>query len=299
MKHVKLTQEQASMLILKLRSITEKSVFLYFIDKVDNYSGFDATILPWFLKFCVKNNMEPDCLATLTRLILRKSPECDTGMNLINWKKYPIDFKEYNSNVINMFMDFINIDNDLLLDNFGNYFCALVCYPHMNCKISNEIVETLENKFIFLTNLLNNSDETKMKLVLFLLNATFQCIIHLNVGLEKLDKLFREIAFEKLLPLSANPNLLSSLKILSLGITALTEVEEVITMDILRRINYFMHPNFSSPFHEVSTNWILLMMVFNSLSLGSYIWETVHFGEVFKLVHLYVTLAQIVFIKYN
>lgn len=251
-KHIRIPQEHTSSLIRKILSLPQKSVLLYFIDKISEYSSFEALVLPSFLRYCVKTNLDVDCFHSLTKLIIKKSPLCECGMNLDDWKKYPVDFKESNQQIINILKSYIVADNiDILLDNVDNYYCSLVCLPHLNAKGNIEIQEILKNNINCLIDRIKvSNDEGVLRKLLFLLNGTVECLIHLS-GNEVIDIVFHEIV-NCLLNLVQRPQYIVGLKVLSLCLAILKNDRSIITMETLIKMNKQLENNFNSPFHEVS-----------------------------------------------
>lgn len=263
-KSTRIPQEHASGLIRKILSLPQQSILLYFVDKISEYSSFEALVQPSFLRYCIKTNLDVDCFHSLTKLVLKKSPLCESGMKLDAWKKYPLDFKENNLQILNILRSYVIANNiDSVFDNIDHYYCSLVCLPHLNIKENVDIQDILRNNInSLIVKIKDGNDEGLLKKWLFLLNGTVECLIHLS-GSKVIGTIFNEIV-DCLLSMAQCPQYIVSLKILSLCLTALKDDESVITMETLIKINEGLENNFNSPFHEVSLFWGRMDNLFKS-----------------------------------
>lgn len=252
-KNLKLSQDQASLLTKKVLSSIHKSVYLYFVENTIEYAAYEALILPNFLRYCLQNDLDTQCFHVLIKIVLRKAPLCRSGIKLKEWKRYSIDFKEYIPTVL---FNYLKIENYENVESLDNFMCTLLLLPHIITKPDSELSELLEKNIIYITNLLNESvqknSDLEIRKMLFLLNLTVECFIHL-FG-DNFSRIFEENLLPTLLPLAKNPSCLNSLNTISLCINALQENTKVITMNLLLKINAELEINFSSPFHEVSTH---------------------------------------------
>ncbi|XP_056635303.1 small subunit processome component 20 homolog isoform X1 [Diorhabda sublineata] len=242
--NLKLAQEQTSMLTRKLLVTPHKKVFLYFIDNIKTFSLFEASILPSFLKFCVKNGLDSDCFNLLINILTYKAPACVNGMNLSKWTKYHLDFKEANSTVMRILLE--NLKND-------TFHSSLLCLPHLTAKM-NDVLTILEESLLNSIKSMNKAEnESEKKKLLFFINVTLETMIHLNINHDLLFKIFNEHVLEALLPLTNKTEYISSLQSFDLLISYFKQIgeEKYLTMDMLMKINNVMEMNFSSPFHEV------------------------------------------------
>lgn len=258
-KNIHLSQEQASLLIRKVLVVPQKTVFTYFVDNVSEYGSFEALILPSFLKYCVETDLNAQCLQLLTKLLMKKAPLCGNGIKLLEWKQYTLNFGNVSTNdkILNILMDKINNTESI-----ADYFCALICLPHLNTPNTNDIINILDTNTSLLINKLQNCNDLSLnimetKKILFLLYNTLECLIHLGGSNVLLNK-FSNIC-DCLLRFSINTNFIISLRIISLLVSALKEEQSIITMENLLKIHDTMKGNFSSPFHEV--NYYLLSML--------------------------------------
>ncbi|KAJ8971909.1 hypothetical protein NQ314_000480 [Rhamnusium bicolor] len=254
-KNIKVPQEQASSLIRKILFLPQKSILLYFVDNVSDYSSFEALILPRFLKHCVANQLNEDCFHILTKLVLKKVPTCGSGIKLSHWNKYPLDFRENNTLITNIMLNHIRSDNmDTIINDFDNYVCSVICLPHLNIKETEESIGNLEKNIVHLlekinTECIHNENQETIQKILFVFNSTVECLIHLS-GTDILAMNFCKI-IDSLLYLTTYPQHILSLKIISLCLTALKNNCDIITMENLLKINNALENNFSSPYHEV------------------------------------------------
>ncbi|KAG5868691.1 hypothetical protein JTB14_031637 [Gonioctena quinquepunctata] len=264
-KNLKISQEQASLLIRKTLSISHKSVLLYFVDNVCSYSNFEGTILPNFLRYCSKNQMDSECFKILTNLVKKKAPLCVSGINLQNWVRYPIDFRENNDSVMSVLLKKIEIDSLDLIKSYEDYSCSLVCLPHITSTSRDEIISILVEKVIFLMDIIGEQTMDR-KVVLFLINSTIECLIHLQTDPKQLANIFVDHIFKKILPLTRDCDYITSLQTLSLIVTALKDESDVISFNTLVQIHNVMEINFSSPFHEVRLITSHIYQAFENIS---------------------------------
>ncbi|CAH0545672.1 unnamed protein product [Brassicogethes aeneus] len=250
-KNIKLPQDQASSMIRKVLQLKEKSLLLYYVDNVSDYSSFEPIILPSFLKSCVTQNLDRECFHVLTKLILKKAKLCGDGIGYFDWNKYLLDFGNKQSNALMycIIKDFIKI-TDLSKINFDDHFCALVCLPHINIGEKTDAIEILEeNLKLILPNLTNAENTSTVKKLLFLFLNNLECISHLSTLTfltENLDKIL-----DILLPLCTDLNYILSLKAVDLLITVLREEQSVITIQTLKKISDVLEVNINSPHHEI------------------------------------------------
>lgn len=143
---LRLSQEHASLLSLKIMAVSSSTLWLEFTRKIMTYSGFDTLVLPRLLQYC--NSCVPsseDChkvLYVLTQLVLYKAPLCESGCDLEKWQTYPLNFAQFErlktrqSVAKASFCDFV-IDilsfttREELATHFEDCVCALICLPHL------------------------------------------------------------------------------------------------------------------------------------------------------------------------
>ncbi|XP_023019456.2 LOW QUALITY PROTEIN: small subunit processome component 20 homolog [Leptinotarsa decemlineata] len=263
-KNVKISQEQASLLIRKLLSITHKSVFLYFVDNISTYSYFERNVLPNFLRLCVKNQLDSDCFQILTRLVEKKAPLCINGMNLQNWVRYPIDFKENTSFIMNILLSKIKVNSLDLIKSYDDYYKSLVCLPHLTSTYDEEIIEILKNKLLFFLDMIDQQVDSKT--CLFLINVTVECIIHIQCNTSHVADFTSNHILPKILHLTTNIAYITALQTLSLIVTSVNGESNLISYETLMKINNTMQVNFSSPFHEIRLLTTHIYKAFENLS---------------------------------
>ncbi|XP_072378550.1 small subunit processome component 20 homolog [Diabrotica undecimpunctata] len=251
--NLKLSQEQASILTRKLLSTSHKKVFLSFVDNIKASSSFEALILPNFLRYCVKNALDVESLHLLVKILMHKSPSCVNGINLLNHVKYNLDFKESNGSVAEILVNKIKESSKVLLTgNVDDYYCSLVCLPHVVTKINEDIFSLLEEIIKVLLKSITDLPKSDIKKSLFLINITLECLIHLHIDHKRLFQLFEDHIFEHLLTLAGKLEYISSLQSLDLVVTYLErEDPDCLSMSLLLKINQGLKNNFNSPFHEV------------------------------------------------
>ncbi|XP_050316163.1 small subunit processome component 20 homolog [Anthonomus grandis grandis] len=251
-RNIRLPQEQASQLIRKILSLDQKNVLLYFVNNVSSSSSFETLILPAFLRKCGLYEFDKECLYTLTKLVLKKTPLCGSGISLLQWAKYSLDFKDFSTMIFNKLAAALDLHSyEDIEANKESYFCSLICLPHMELRGNDKNV--LTKKLIGnLDFLLNRAKEVLepilVKTVLFWINLVLESLIHLE-GSTAIEGSFQEI-LSVLLKFASSFSYLAALKSLSLLFTVLKEPKAINT-DILMELHKVCENNFSSPYHEV------------------------------------------------
>lgn len=253
-ENIKLTQENASSLTRKIINFNNEEIFLYFIDNIVEYSGFEALILPTLLKLCLKNDLDQKYLYVLAKIITQKSPLCSCGINLNMWKKYPVDFgnNKANCEILKILeRNIICSDLQKLITDHSSTLSSLVCLPHIAVSIPENVKENLLEFIIFLCENIKTQESHQFKLLLFLLQVALETLIHASD--EKYLLKCCEPLLDAVLPLSTKVDYLSSLKVLDLLFTALSNQENIVQMEIFLRLHEVLQNNFCSPYHEVNT----------------------------------------------
>ncbi|CAH2002387.1 unnamed protein product [Acanthoscelides obtectus] len=263
-KNLRLTQEQASMLTRKMLALQYEAVLLRFVEQISPYTGFEALVLPNFLRY-MSENPNDECLQVLTKVLLKKSPLCESGIGYHDWKKYPIDFKEYNTVIMEVLHKQIKTDTTEIMQSFDSYLCSLICLPHLFIKPIDEVKTVLHEKLVAFVKMLDNTENIQFQKHLFMLNNTLECLLHLG-ELNIVQNIFMGDLLQKLLDHSSNPKYILSLKTISLCLTALHENTDIINMDTLKKINKTLEKNFSSPYHEMRLLTAQIYTNFENLS---------------------------------
>ncbi|XP_066256541.1 small subunit processome component 20 homolog [Euwallacea similis] len=246
-KAIRLPQEQASQLIRKILFLNDKKHILYFVDHISQCSLFETLILPSFLRKCVIYGLDKDCIYSLTKLLLAKRPLCTSGINLPQWNKYSIDFKDYRQEIFEKLSEILE---DLEDSNSDLYFCALIISPHMELTTiqKDSFVQKQHKVLISLLEALRSSeDDFLTKKRLFWINNVLESLIHLE-GRTALEELFPKV-FDTLLKYASSVKHLCALKSLSFMFGFLSET--VTKINILKNFNSACESNFSSPCHQM------------------------------------------------
>lgn len=255
-ENIKLSQENASSLTRKINNLHNEEIFLYFVDNIHKYAGFEALILPNFLKLCLRNKLKDRYLHLLTKIILQKSPLCGSGIRLDSWRKYSIDFGHSTANremIQALSENIVCSDVEKLIMDPASVLCALICLPHIAAAIDQNLKVNLYQFIDFLCENITNAKmkEHHIKLLLFILEVGVETLVHF-ADEEYLLKCLEPLT-ATLLPLARNVEYILSLKILDLLYSALINQENVVQMQTLLRLDAVLQENFSSPYHEVSS----------------------------------------------
>ena len=259
-KNIRLHQDEASVLIRKIIDLPSKGVLFYFVENTSQSAHFEALILPSFLKQCIECNLNELSTQVLVKLIIKKSPLCQSGMDLPTWKSYTINFKsaENNMHVENILTQRISVENieEMLEATFEQYLCAIICLPHVKLRSQKEVASKLRENIKLLCDCIK--EETNLGKILFVLHATVDAAVHIfdPQMLLSLD----DTLMDTLLKLTTNVQFLDSLKILDLYITAMKCVNGFFNDNRLRNLHATLEKNFSSPYHEVKCSYALFKL---------------------------------------
>ncbi|XP_068083874.1 small subunit processome component 20 homolog [Anabrus simplex] len=164
---IRLPQEYASQMTIKILAIPYPGTLLSFVRSVMGYSGFEALVLPRLLKYCsysLQNTtagIDKGVLHVLTRLILHKAPPCISGLELKQWQPYLLDFPSTGKDVpqstersyLQPFLDILSLSFlDDLLEQIEDVICVLLCLPHFEYLDKDTIVKKLKKMMRILCN---------------------------------------------------------------------------------------------------------------------------------------------------
>lgn len=261
--NIRMAQENASSLTKKIINAKNENVFLYFVENTSDYSGFEALILPNFLKFCYASELGGEYLYTLTKIVMKKSPCCGSGINLEAWKRYPIDFgnPKANAEIMNILLGFINVEDDKNVHSENDkMLCSLLCLPHVTSVDTESVKMKLKKLVVSLCETLSVATEVdKRNDILFLLLNVLEALVHVADATDLIECFQTVLA--AVLPLVANADYFVSLKILDLHLTSLA-CHNFVEKEMLERINQVLSINLCSPYHEVSSvNTVISILV--------------------------------------
>lgn len=254
-KHVNLSQENSSLIVRKTLQLQNKSIILIFIDKLISYSSFEALILPVFVRY-YSTTLDPCALKLLAKIVSKKSPLSQNGIQLIDWKKYPLEFSSNAGKVIDKLLEFLVVPNNYDFENSYEFIYAVICLPHINSINKADIVIRLEQILQNVSKqIISNIDETNHQKVMrniFILSNLVECLVHLSDA-EELNKIFinKYNLIEILLKCvkTSSVDTISSLKILDMVITSCQYI--YVSYDNLKKLDETLLRFFSSPIHQV------------------------------------------------
>lgn len=250
-KTTQLQQEQASILIRTVLNVQPENVFLFFIENIFHYSSFEALILPSFLRYCVKCELNERSLRILAKLIQTKSPLVSGGINIDSWHKYALNFySSANNNLIErILLDHITLNTSNVHCDQRNYIYSIICLPHIKHSIGVE--EVLLNNIKSFCEMIG--EQKDIKDCLFLLLITFECAVHI-LEYSKIINL-QNVLTKHILPLCENVEYITALKIVDLFLTVTKG--EMLKIENMELINKNLQRNFNSPYHEVMFSFVI------------------------------------------
>ncbi|XP_059468867.1 small subunit processome component 20 homolog [Neocloeon triangulifer] len=222
----KLSQEETATLTSQVLSIKHKAIFLNFISKVINCSGFEAHVLQKLAKFCKETSDVqdfPKLLLLLAKIIEVKAPPCHSGLELQNWKQYPLGIQK------SQFTEFLLQQLDE--GDLDKIMPAIVLLPHMYC-IDRKLMQQKLEGIIERTG--KHSENV------FIFGLAVEAAVHLMLTSELDKEVLINFAIE-------NKDKLAALRMLDIYITAVNSRDQNV-FNKLMEANY--HHILSSPYHK-------------------------------------------------
>lgn len=254
-KNINLPQENSSLIVRKTLQLQDKSIILIFIDKLTSYSSFEALILPVFLRY-YSSTLDPCALKLLAKIVSKKSPLSQNGIQLTVWKKYPLEFSSNVEKVIDKLSEFLVVPKDCDFENVYEFMYALICFPHINSINKPNIVIYLKQIFeIVNKNIISNLDENNQQNLMqnmFILSNLVECLVHLSDAEELSEILINKYnLIETLLKCLKMSSVftISSLKILDMIITSCQDI--YVSYETLKMLDQTLLRFFSSSIHQV------------------------------------------------
>lgn len=279
--NLNISQLDSSRLTRKILSTSYKNVFEDFVWNVVDYSQFEILIFPEFLKY-LEINFDVKILEILTKIILLKTPMCKNGINLENWRKYPVKLKS-----LEKVEEFITEKNDEKL------ILALMVYPHLignpNEKIIEkikEIIEEILEEVALEDEPLDDKEIEEYHLnknTFFKLSILIETLIHLDY---KEDEFLKKI-IKNLLPYSTHYKYIEVLRIIDLISSSLTVKTDEFFKEI---IHEKISENLSSSFHEIRLLTCHIFSNFNTSNQGEDYYAV---EKIIPSIHTYREMVQI------
>lgn len=273
-ENITLLQENASRITLNMLAVKQPNILLHFVENSIMYTQFDILILPQFLKYCIKTEVDEKCLKILAQICLKKSPLCVNGLELNKWRKYNINMKSeeiYEKNY--EYISVLTLEH--VYENIDNILCVLICLPHLNHN-ANEVKSSCKNMIkLILDKLKPNSDAmdvdrdantitANVRTDLFLLGMTLECAIHIDSDSIN-DYLDIHELVDVILPYTTSLEYLQALNILDLALTASSIDLNNVDINMFNKLHDVLVLNLSSPHHKIRLITTHIYTLFNYL----------------------------------
>ncbi|XP_053675225.1 small subunit processome component 20 homolog [Anopheles nili] len=282
-KHIRLTQLEASRLTMNVLMMDHRPLYDRFIDATVHCAMFEALIWPNFIK-TVEHDPDDARVCFLASLLLKKAPLCGNGLQLNEWKSFPVSvvpggkFESCMKNILSMRLQQV-------VGNVELYLSALIILPHLENYQPLQLAKDAIVSFIsegarsIANNSVPHSKRGMAVKICQLIAISVETIVHLadcegKVCVELMDQLLPIVTAHDCL-------LLNSVHLL-VEYTSENNFNHLLTNARFKRLQPYIHPLISS---------------YNSTArqLASAI--LAHFADLPELVSsigpLYKTLAQI------
>uniref|UniRef100_A0AAG5D274 U3 small nucleolar RNA-associated protein 20 N-terminal domain-containing protein n=1 Tax=Anopheles atroparvus TaxID=41427 RepID=A0AAG5D274_ANOAO len=243
-KHIRLTQLEASRLTMNVLMLDHRPLYERFIAATVNCAMFEALIWPNFVKM-FEAELDDARIRFLAGLLLRKVPLCGNGLQLDQWKAFPVQVVA-NGNV-ERYMDKLlaveHVEMEYVLENFDLYLGVLIILPHLaNYRGKEKAISVLKGSIEYAVSALQEQSSSipsrTTEKIIQLIAVTVETIIHMQEieGKEYLDML------ESFLPLVLKQDclLLNSVHLLVTFVA--DQQKSLLTFARFERMRPFLHP---------------------------------------------------------
>uniref|UniRef100_A0A182JXZ5 Uncharacterized protein n=1 Tax=Anopheles christyi TaxID=43041 RepID=A0A182JXZ5_9DIPT len=129
-KHLRLTQLEASRLTMNVLLLDHRPLYDRFIEATVHCPMFEALIWPHFVKR-LELELDDDRLSFLAGLLINKTPLCGNGMELDNWKPFPVNV--VSGGCLESFMEkALTVSPLQVMDSSDVYLSAMIVLPHLS-----------------------------------------------------------------------------------------------------------------------------------------------------------------------
>uniref|UniRef100_A0A2M4B845 Putative u3 small nucleolar rna-associated protein 20 n=1 Tax=Anopheles marajoara TaxID=58244 RepID=A0A2M4B845_9DIPT len=186
-KNIHLTHLEASRLTRNMLMLERRSLYERFISSTVHCSAFEMLIWPCFVKK-LDDEFDDDRLLFLADLLLQKVPQSVNGLQLSEWKPYPVQVLSNGKLEVyinSMFgIDVLEVEH--VLQQYELYLCALIVLPHLKCfKTKAKIAHDLSMFVLTLAHVIETAgtnvaeDKISSKIVQLIV-VIVETIVHLN-----------------------------------------------------------------------------------------------------------------------
>uniref|UniRef100_A0A182PRF2 Uncharacterized protein n=1 Tax=Anopheles epiroticus TaxID=199890 RepID=A0A182PRF2_9DIPT len=246
-KHLPLTQLEASRLTMNVLLLDHRPLYDHFIEATVHCAMFEALIWPNFVKR-LELELDDDRVSFLAGLLLKKTPLCGNGMELENWKPFPVNV--VSGGKLEGFMKkVLTVNSPQVMDSSDVYLSALIVLPHLRnfrhkTASNNAIVDFIKHTAEFLqkgtattSNQLNTTDR-----MIEMIAVAVETVVHME---EMEGKAYFDL-LECMLPLVTKHEclLLNSVHLLLVHID--NQRKNVITFSRFERLHPVIHPLMTS-----------------------------------------------------
>ncbi|CAL7939981.1 unnamed protein product [Xylocopa violacea] len=175
--HVKLMQETASQILLKVMSVKDITLLYSAVESLIHYSSFETLVLPHIIRHSISIGFNDNTLQLFTKIIKMKVPLCLNGINLNKWTKYILDIRGVKPNSMNFFQK----EFQALLDGnvSTNILKMLIILPHLK-PLPEEFKDILKKGILSLyKQILITCTENKMNKLCLTFLIALESAIHI------------------------------------------------------------------------------------------------------------------------
>ncbi|XP_043287121.1 small subunit processome component 20 homolog [Venturia canescens] len=248
---IKLSQETASELVLKLLSLKHRNLIFYVVERLVNYSSFETLVLPHVIGQTVHDGFDEEALWLFATIVKCRSPHCLSGVYSENWKKFPLDFRRASESTFNFLrstLEEITREKNVK----ENALKTIIILPHLN-PLPEDFLDTLKTLISLLFKKLvseNTLEEKEIEKWNFLFLLAIESLARILTA----DDFHDFVDSLKIFGLvKKHPNSNSILNAIDLTLTQISKSkrsEETLSIKMFEEMHESLVTKLSSPFHE-------------------------------------------------
>uniref|UniRef100_A0A8D8Y000 Small subunit processome component 20 homolog n=1 Tax=Cacopsylla melanoneura TaxID=428564 RepID=A0A8D8Y000_9HEMI len=266
---VKISQEYACQLAYNVLRISQRHLYLDFIERVFSCAGFNTLVLPSLLNFCESASPESDLLQLLTKLILHKVPSIALGSHFDEWRRIALDFTNKKQNRLLSHMTSI-LSSPHPPSSPDDLVCTILICPHVNAPapLLSKLHDALKRK---VRSHEVNSDEDQTSLYVYTLLV--EAVLRIDPGEVKVERVLEV--------LGSSLNEVCALRTIDLCLSVLDVDVATLDKTLTADLKTLCVNNLCSPYSQIRTlsSHILTLLSPLHSDTESTLFELIHQAE--------------------